>query len=221
MIVCQSNFIPDIRSCTIKDEHQVTCDGLELRWSPDDQAEIPTGRACGGCAPRRAQVGFVCGSCHEMILAGVNAFPAWSRALIGVTRAVTPERGGGGHAIGYTPHTALQLDAGAIWSHYRTYPGHLETWLSSTAGAEHAIRFGIEMRGALHRHPTKEQPHTLHRTYCSECRQLTLVWHPPTYEGGRVVVKCRNPECGHEVRDGAIDDIAYIEDSVWRKRAKR
>ncbi len=216
MVVCQTNFIPDLRCCTIRGEHEHTCDGAEYRWSEDAGTEIATGKDSRGCNPRRAQVGFVCGPCHKMILAGVNAYSSWSRALIGVTR-----EGGGGRALGYTPYTGLELDTEAPWSHWRTYPDHLETWLSPMDGAEHAIRFGLKMRGALRRHPTKEAPKQRRRTCCPDCGLLTLVWNPPTYQGGPVIVKCRNTKCGHVVPESKHDTVVLVEETAPRKRAKR
>ena len=34
MIVCQTNFVPDFRSCIIRGEHEATCDGHEHRGHP-------------------------------------------------------------------------------------------------------------------------------------------------------------------------------------------
>ena len=217
MILCQTNFMRDIRSCTIKGHHEPTCDGWAYQWSDDAETELSTGHECAGCEPRPAHVGFVCRSCHEMILAGLSAYPQWSRALQGVERAQTPERSTG-TPLGYDPLGPLRRDIEAILSHHRSYGGHLETWVSSAAGAEDAIRFGIEMRGAVKRHPIRDEPRQLNRTYCTSCRLLTLVWHPPAFPGGDVIVKCVNPKCGHVVNPAAHDDIAYIEASARRRK---
>jgi len=216
VIVCQSNFMRDARACTIRGEHEDTCDGFEYRHSVDTGEDVATGRECRGCAPRPAFRGFVCQSCYEMILSADAVYGPWARALRGVERAITPEPGGG-RALGYVPIGGLELDRDAIRRAYRSHPGHLDTWISSEHGAADAIRFGLLMRSAVDRHPVKEEPHQLRRTYCPACRQLTFIWHPPTYPGGPVKVRCK--ACGFVAPEPVHDDIAHIE-SVYSRKGK-
>lgn len=225
-IVCVSNFIPEIRSCVLPGEHETVCDGWEYRYDPEQGWEVATGGECPGCAPRRADVGFVCSRCYVKVQTALAAYAAWRplAAAFGPTdRAVAPDGSGGGRALGYVPISSVHLDWDAIFRAHMSYPdrGGIDMWVAREDGAQDALRFAAAMRGVPERHEVREPSRKLHRTYCPECEQLTLVWHPPAHEGAEVVVKCRNPKCGHTVNPAAHDDIAYIENSVYRKRARR
>lgn len=63
MLVCVSNSLPDLRPCTVKGAHLVSCGGFATRWDREQQRRLTTKRPCTGCLPRPAESGVLCYSC--------------------------------------------------------------------------------------------------------------------------------------------------------------
>ena len=216
---CITNDVPDLRPCVIPNEHHEYCDGWEYRWSQDAREDVATGRPCSGCLPRQAQRGHVCSHCYELIQTAEATYREWFPMMHGVDRAVAPESGSA-RSIGYVPLSTLALDRDAIARARASHPGHLETWISTTHGAADAVRFALATRTAAKKHPTRENPHRITRTYCPACRRPTLIWRPPAAASDPVRVACADATCGHVVPDQSIDDISYIEHSVYTKGSR-
>lgn len=214
---CITNEVPDLRPCTVPNEHHEACNGWDYRWSEEAREETATGKPCPGCFPIRAEKGHVCGRCYDKIISAEATYGAWRPMMRGITRAITPEPTAS-HAIGYVPLSALALDEDAIQRARQSFPGRLDMWISTPEGAADAVRFANATRTAVKNHPTRESPRRLTRTVCPACRRPTLLWHPPEAAGADIRVSCADPACGHVLPDQSIEDVAYIEKSVYRRR---
>ena len=71
-LVCITNDMHDIRSCTVKDQHAANCDGWSYRWNETHQRLEATGRECHGCLPRNARHGLLCLSCWEGVVQALS-----------------------------------------------------------------------------------------------------------------------------------------------------
>jgi hypothetical protein len=72
-LICITNLMDDQHSCTLRGQHQITCDGWEYRWSTDQHLEVATGRECRGCQPREAKHGLLCWECWQTVLTAALA----------------------------------------------------------------------------------------------------------------------------------------------------
>lgn len=76
-------------------------------------------------------------------------------------------------------------------------------------GASLLIDLGREVSTAVHRWPMEDKPHRMDSLRCGGCEQLTLVYHPPRFEGDRIIVNCG---CGYELAEGEFElAVALIE----------
>lgn len=195
-----TSAMPDFRPCTIRDEHYLDY--------PDMDTHL---RHCNGCKPRQARVGMVCNSCYARIEEAVALAGPWFDMLKGVDHAVRRDAVGGRKQGPGVPIAPVPLTFDEIESYYRSFTGTAERWVASRQGAEDAVRFARAMHSAVKNHPTAETAHKIRRTRCQGCEQLTLVWNPPQFFGGFVLVKCKDPECGWEADQTSFEKIADIE----------
>jgi ribosomal protein L37AE/L43A len=211
-LICITNIMDDQRSCTIRGQHQVTCDGWEYRWSVDRNIEVASGRECRGCQPKEAKHGLLCWECWESVSTAAGGYDILAMRLAGVDRAIVRDNGGiRTQALGSIPIPAVRLMLDELSSYLRGRPASLDTWVSTETGAKAAIRFGRAYASAVKNHPTEELAHKINRTRCTECGQLTLVWNPVERLGGDVVVKCSNPDCAATIDQTSFEKIAAIE----------
>lgn len=212
-LVCITNEMPDVRACTIRDEHLSTCDDWEYRYVTERydrfgnaiHTHVATGKPCKGCMPRPARVGILCHPCWLQLEQALSDWPRFERTIRGVDRAVRGD--GGGHAGrggGYVPipGTALSVEeclsylrGGAAWSDARA-------WVSTEVGARNAVLFTRAAQVAYRSHPIEEAPRKLRRVRCPECGQLSFVRTPPEAATMPVIVRCQNDACGKTIREG-------------------
>lgn len=79
-LICVSNDVSDLRSCTFRDQHLANCTGLRMRG---DGSSVE----CKGCEPRPAHAGLLCWS-HW-----VKAEAALDQAVDAITHLRSVERG--------------------------------------------------------------------------------------------------------------------------------
>jgi hypothetical protein len=214
--------MPDFRSCTIRGEHTVRCDGKEYRYVEKRHRDETTGRLCTGCLPRLAQKGLLCWGCWERV---EEAFIKWTpfaeQTLAVLDRAVQRDTGGRTSGPeGYVPIPGTKLAVDEIRSYLRAGAGgSAEAWVSTVEGAKNAVRFARAVPAALRTHELEEKAHKIRRTRCSECKQLTLVWNPPQHSHDRVTVTCSNSECGAQLDQGSFAMLAQIEETDKTRKA--
>lgn len=209
-LLCITNQMGDFRSCTIRGEHTVRCDGRRYRWNRR-LADWEVAGDCTGCLGQLAKVGLLCIACYERVQ---HAFTEWTperEAILGsIDRAVQRDTAGRSSGPeGYVPIPGTLLAVNEIGSYLGTFPGHLDLWVSSTRGAMDAVRFARAVSSALRTHELEEKEHKIRRTRCPECKQLTLMWTPPTEAGGQVSIKCRS--CLAEVPHESFEKVTAIE----------
>jgi len=219
-LYCITNDMPEVRSCTVKDEHQIVCDGFEYRWSDKRSRLETTGRLCHGCLPREARHGLLCWTCWEAADTALAGVLTLQQRLAGIDRAVQRDNGGvRGTSLGYIPIASVPLMLDELASYLRGAHINPDVWVASPSGAKNAVRLGKAFAAAVKAHPTEEQSHRIKRTRCPECRQLALQWNPPGRGGAPVTVTCQNAACGHIFDQTAFDKIAGIEKPCCRQCA--
>lgn len=198
-MLCITNDIHDFRSCTIKNEHTVRCDGGEYRWNETHQRMEATGKPCRGCLPKLAQHGCLCWPCWERVQQAFADWTPFEPMIRGVERAVQRDNGGiRGQSIGYVPIPGTVLAVEEIRSYLRSNPGNVDLWISTPEGAADAVRFARAVASAIRTHAVEEKAHKLHRLRCPDCGQLNLLWNPPSHGGGDITVTC---QCGKTIRE--------------------
>lgn len=189
MICITNEHLPGIRPCTEYGEHRVTC--------PDHPGWAEQPGECRGCLPSEAERGLLCDRCYEAL---TTVYAEWDQFVQLVNaagmRATSPEPGGGGSAAaGYTtlPLTYLALEECA--SYLKSFPGRLDQWVATRAGARDAVQFAKAAAAAYRSLEVEEREHRWQRVRCPECQELSLIENPTREIGGQVIVSCRN--CGH------------------------
>lgn len=213
--LCVTTTMHDIRTCTIKGEHTIRCDGLEYAWNPERDREETTGRKCNGCAPREARVGFLCVADWDK---AETALIDWAHLEPGILaageRAVQRDNGGiAGQQVGYVPLPGTMLAVEEIRSYLRTYTGTLERWAASREGAADAVRFARAVASAKRTHAIEEQSVRLQRLRCPHCKNLTMDRNPPLIPHSDITVTC--DQCGkvireHETTPDGIEKLVVI-----------
>ncbi len=213
-LMCTTNTMTDMRSCTIKGEHQIVCDGWAYRWNPDKDRMETSGKECKGCLPSEARQGMLCWNCWEDVQAALGGYDLLAQKLRGIDRAIQRDNGGiRTQSLGIIPIPAVRLMLDELWGYTRKMPANPILWVSSEQGAKDAIRFARAFRSAVRNHPTEETAHRVKRTRCTGCQQLTLVWNPVTRIGGQVQVKCSNPECLLAMDQTSFEAIPQVKDT--------
>ena len=209
-LLCITNQMDDFRSCTIRGEHKVSCNGYRYRWD-DRRRQWQNVGECTGCLGRLAKVGLLCIACYEKVQhAFVEWTPAREAAMGSIDRAVQRDTAGRTSGPeGYVPIPGTILAVNEINSYLGSFPGRLDLWVSTERGAKDAVRFARVVPAALRTHELEEKQHQVRRTRCPQCRQLTLVWKPPAEPGASVKVVCRS--CLHELPQDAFEKVAAIE----------
>lgn len=205
--------LPGIRPCTHLGQHRVTC-YTHPGWAPGYRDE-----ECGGCLPKKAEVGFLCWRCWGALEHVWARWPQFSAALAelaaGNDRAVVQDTGGRGSTPdGFVPFAGTYLAYDECVGFLQSRRGRpLNVWVSNAEGARDAVQFARAADAAYRTHETEERAHKVHRVRCPECRQQTLVWNPTPLFGGSVTVTCSTDECGHVMDQTAFEWIAEIEET--------
>lgn len=211
-LVCVTNEMPDVRPCTIRDEHTTTCGDWEYRLVTTgyDKQGHPihehraTGKPCKGCLPRPARVGLLCHPCWLQLEQALADWPRFEQMIRGVDRAVRGDGGGrSGRGAGYVPipGTALSVEECVSYLTEQAWTD-ARLWVSTEVGARNAVLFTRAAQIAYRSHPIEEKPRKLRRVRCPECGQLSFVRTPPAGQSMPVIVRCQNDECGKTVREG-------------------
>lgn len=202
-LLCVTNSMRNVRSCVVRGEHASVCDG----WRG--------AKECQGCLPKEAQHGLLCMTCLERVVTTMTAWPSFTEAIAGLDRLVVHESvGSSSKAAGYCNllNTWLDVDeAESFLGTYRSAGDNLDLWVSSEAGARDAISFCGVAERAMRKHPLKETSHRILRARCTECQLQSLVWEPTQFLGDEVHVRCKNPECGHEMDQSSFELLALAE----------
>lgn len=230
-LVCITNDIDDVRSCTVKGEHAANCDGMEWRYDRERECSYPTANECGGCLPQPAEHGLTCWSCWEKVREALKVAPDMITHLRSVERAQQIDTNGvrsspnwiipvpmtwrtadelimlAGHPAPGFPSSANVWEIDAITERYLDLIDANE-WVSRVDGAEAAVRFFITMQQAMAQHPMADYEHRIRNVRCGECRQRTLLWKPPLAFEGQIRIACTNKECTFEVDDNKYTEIA-------------
>lgn len=211
--VCITNNMRDVRSCTIKREHQTGCDGWEYTWGEDVEQYVATGRECVGCLPRVATNGQLCTVCWNAAESAENAYPSLANLLATHDKLVSPMlEGGGGSSAPAIPIPATRIALDEIESYRRSHPGNLDAWVKTAQGAADAVRFSRAVRRALAAFPSVEDAHRIQRARCPHCELLSLMWTPPVFESDPVRIVCLNPACGLKVEQATLEPATPV---VW------
>jgi hypothetical protein len=211
-LVCITNDMHDVRSCTITGEHQTGCDTYEYQWGDDVQQYVATGRDCRGCLPQAATNGHLCAGCWISLQSADQAYPALAEVLEKYDHLVTPDtEGSRGSNVPAIPLPATRIALDEIESYRRNKLTDTMAWAKRAADAPDAVRFSHAVRRALRSFPTQEDPHRILRARCPSCELLALMWTPPVLAGDAVRIECRNPACGLIVTHDDIDPITRPE----------
>lgn len=211
-LVCITNSMNDVRSCTVRGQHELVCDGWQYRYNRQTGREEATGRECKGCLPREAKKGMLCYSCWEKV---EQAFADWTsdleNALGNNDRLVQRDNAGiRSQIVGYVnmPSTALALDE--IRSYLRSCPATADLWVSTVDGAKDAIRFARAVPVAKRTFEIEEKQRQMRRVRCPKCKQQqpSLMRKPPEFFKDLVRVVCETPGCGKVITD--IDKLVAI-----------
>jgi hypothetical protein len=215
--------IPGIRPCTHRDQHRITCPDRDVnRALHAHEHGYEPEHTCGGCLPRKADVGFLCRYCFDRLEATWSKWERFAAMLPEAgNRAVVRDTGGRGSTpAGYVPYPGTYLaydECRSFLASRRTRP--LREWVSNEAGARDAVQFARAADTAYRTHEVEERPHRIRRVRCPECGQLSLVWNPTPLFGGHVTVTCQNEDCGRQLDQGRFEQIAEIEEQTRRRSA--
>ena len=202
-LVCITNDISGMRSCTVKGEHMSTCDGFRGE------------RECRGCLPRPAEHGLLCWSCWENVVRVLTQWPHFAETINNMERAIQRDTAGvRTNTQGYIPIPATRLAVDECESYLKSYRGNAEEWVSRIEGATDALLFVRLAEMAFRTHPIEETAHRINRFRCRRCNHLSLVWNPPAWAGDDVRVTCGNSECGYELDQAAFELVARMEEKV-------
>lgn len=204
-LLCVTNSMRNVRSCVVRGEHASHCDG----WRGVKE--------CKGCLPKQAQHGLLCIHCWERVVSTMSVWPRFANTIEGLDRLVVHDSAGvRGKAGSRIPIPQTWLDVEEVESFLKTYHDagdNLEYWVSSEQGAKDSINFCVTADRAMRSHPIEEKAHRITRARCTECKFPSLVWIPTQYQGDEVTVKCKNPECGHEMDQSTFELLAQVEGS--------
>lgn len=243
-LLCITNDLDDLRSCTVRGEHLTVCS--------DD--------TCTGCLPRPAEKGLLCYSCAAKLddalgltvdlvshcrsiesgprdSTGVRTAPgsrvilpvSWIQAdnlyrqLAAVAVAFSvdwhvdePEWDvTASHHAGFHPEAPIE----AVWFVTEILVGYVqgavERLRTKQHGAGEAVRFVREVQRALHAFPLEEKPRAVRHIRCRTCQHESLRWQPPLEHLDPIVIKCANPGCGALWDPQMVDfDIRMLREEI-------
>lgn len=199
-LVCITNNMAGVRSCTVVGEHSVNCDG----WRGS--------RECRGCLPRPAEHGLLCWHCWEHLITVLNRWPHFANIIGGIDRAVQRDSAGvRTTAEGYIPIPATRLSIDECESFLKSYTGNTDEWVSRVDGAQDAIMFTRMAEVAFRSHPIEERAHRVTRFRCIKCDNNSLLWIPPANIGDHVQVKCVTEGCDYELDQSSFEIVSELE----------
>ncbi|SDT22157.1 hypothetical protein SAMN04489834_3125 [Microterricola viridarii] len=231
-LVCLTNDIPNLRSCTVRDQHQAHCNGFAWRYDRALEIDMPTNDECTGCLPRQAEHGLLCWSCwmrvteawskaHDMIThlrsvdraqqidnGGVRADPGWVIPVPITWRMADELIMLLGHPAPGFPSDAVVEEIDVITERFIDDLDP-EVWVSRPAGAEDALRFVVLMQTAIAGHPMDDREHRVVNVRCPECRLKALLWKPPLEAGDELDVTCTN--CGYEMDHNRYEAVMTLQ----------
>lgn len=240
-LVCLTNDIPDLRSCTVHGQHQAHCNGFAWRYDRELEIDMPTHDECTGCLPRQAEHGLLCWSCwmrvtealskaHDMIThlrsvdraqqidnGGVRADPGWVIPVPMTWRMADELIMLAGHPAPGFPSTADEDEVSAIT--HATLPTDAAVWVARDAGAEAALRFVVIMQTAMAAHPMEEYEHRVTNVRCHVCGMRSLVWKPPLAFEDAVRIECSTDTCPAEIDMTTYERFARALGIKTRKEA--
>lgn len=200
-LVCITNDMHGVRSCTVSGEHSATCDG----WRGS--------RECRGCLPRPAQHGLLCWSCWEHLIEVMTQWPRFAGLISGIDRAVQRDTAGvRTTAEGHIPIPATRLSVDECESFLKSYMGNADEWVSRVDGAKDAITFTRAAETAFRMHPIEEKAHRVTRFRCIKCGHVSLVWIPPQTAGDQVQVNCSTDGCDYVLDQSSFEIVADLEE---------
>lgn len=246
-LVCITNDIDDIRSCTERGEHAGNCDGIEWLYNREAECSYPTMNECHGCLPSPAQHGLLCFSCWEKTRDALSIAADMITHLRSVERAQQIDSNGvraaanwvipvpmtwrmadelimlAGHPAPGFPSDACVFEIDAITERYLDLID-ADAWVSHTDGAEAAVRFYRTMQHAMTQHPMQEYEHRIRNVRCTECLQRTLLWKPPLFFESGIRIVCTNKACEFEVDDTdyttmAAKELVEVTSAIREKRS--
>jgi ribosomal protein S27E len=91
----------------------------------------------------------------------------------------------------------------------------LEDAANDIHGADLATVFTREVETARARWPYEDRPHYVKYIRCQECEHLSLKYHPPRFDGDRIVVKCIL--CAHVVAEDEFSIMTKIQEAEARE----
>lgn len=210
---CVTNELADeMRPCTRKGEHLISCDGFEYTYNPKRRRDESTGKVCRGCLPREANVGLLCYPCYERVQTAFTEWTPWfTETIAGIDRLVQRDNGGIRSASqGHIPLPGTMLAINEIESYLKSFPGDTEQWVSSYFGAVDAIHFSKAVPAARRTHQVEEKAYRIARTRCPECKQQSLIWNPPAKQGADVTVTCQNEACKHQISQDGYEVLKLV-----------
>lgn len=203
LLVCVTNQTPNMRACTVKDEHASNCDGWGSRLT--DAGWVATGHECTGCLPRQARHGLLCHSCYTRLEEALSKIEPWYEAMRGVDRAVQRDNAGVRAKSGPPiPISPVQLAVDEVWSWHRHYKGNPELWVSNETGATQAVQFTKVALAAIRSHEHVESPTKVRRVKCPKCGLPQLVRIPPSHFKDALTFTCQHEGC-----DGTLDQTSF------------
>lgn len=200
-LVCITNDMPGVRSCTVKGQHADVCNG----WRGS--------RECRGCLPKPAQHGLLCWNCWEQLVDTLTEWPRFAGIISGIDRAVQRDTAGvRTTADGHIPIPATRLSVDECESFLTSYKGSADDWVSRVNGAKDAINFTHMAQTAFRMHPIEEKPHRVTRFRCAKCGHVSLVWVPPQSAGDHVEVTCSTAGCDYALDQSSFEIVAELEE---------
>jgi len=203
-LLCITNELSDFRSCMVRDAHGANC--------PKE-----FGLDCGGCVPREASHGLLCGRCWGRVERADAAYAEFQRELAGVDVAVMDDVRRAPQFGPRLPLSPLEQARDVLRRLRNAGPVRLDMWVATETGARGALVFEREMRRVAREHPWRESERKLSTTRCPSCKQVTLMWFPPAADGLPVTVQCADEGgCGYEMSQDKFEVLADIEERADR-----
>lgn len=249
-LLCITNDVDDLRSCTIRGEHLTTCQ--------NDQ--------CDGCLPRPAEHGLLCYSCATKFddalalsldlishcrsiesgprdSSGIRSAPgsrvilptSWVQAdtlyrqLAAVAVAYSVDWGvdepewdiTASHHNGFHPEAPIEAAWWVTDILVRYVTDAVDRLRTKHMGAEQAVRYVAAVQTALNMFPLDEKPHAVRHVRCRVCGHESLRVKPPLEHLDPIVVECSNLACGALWDPQMVEwDLRQLREQIETERAK-
>jgi len=219
------NTGPCVRGCTIRGEHNPTCEG-----------------ECRGCLPRPTAIGNLCQSCYNRVEYGLTELTVrvpWLEILgrnLAMNASAAPQDGEtfmrGDPSEGSVLHAAF-LRADEIRSDLDNWVGDVRDkrnlhgdpiddpakwllphlpWIADTDAAETFAGEVLRDVGQAMAWPTPAdvEPSKHLDVPCPRCATIALVYTPPRWEGQPARVECTEPDCARVYTEDEWDEIKKL-----------